>query len=323
MSVPAFRIDTAPTSRPPAITSRLLSDHPHQSATTIDGWKAVLFGIPFAIVGAAMSLASFRPAPGSAGPTFPRWAIGIIDVAFLGGGLFLIGHGLSEKISDRRSRRAAAANPGEPWRYDYRWGDGFSFSAFRTMIGRFLAALGWCAFVLPFGWVGVEVPGKRVFLYFAAIFELLGLFLWYRWGVALLDLVRYGNTYLGYEGAPYFVGGTLRAHLHAPRHLADIDELTLTLRCVQERYVTTGTGRDRTTAVECWELYSDSTTIPRQRLATVAGDGIPVEFPLPTGLPATTLASHPPTYWEIETRGKAHCVDYQAYFLVPIYAKGV
>jgi hypothetical protein len=321
MSAPAFRTDTTATSRPPALTSLLLSDHPHQSATAIDGWKSILFGIPFAIAGVAMSFASVHVKPPATGPTFPRWAMGVFDFAFLGGGLFFIGHGLRESIRDWRYRRAAAANPGQPWLYDYRWRDGFRYSAIGTVVQRFATALGWCAFVLPFGWVGLEAPGERPFLYFAIAFELMGLFLWYRWGVALLDYFRYGNTYLRYDSAPYFVGGALHAHLRAPRHLAAIDELTLTLRCVQERYVTTGTGRDRSTSVECYELYSDSSTIPREQLAAVGEDGIPVEFTLPPGVPTTTLASHPPTYWEIEAGGQAREVDYRAYFLVPVYTK--
>jgi hypothetical protein len=151
------------------------------------------------------------------------------------------------------------------------------------------------------------------------IFGLLGLIFWYRWAAMLLDLLRYGNSFLTYESFPYSLGGALRARLRSPHHVSMIDELTLTLRCVQEKYVTTGSGQNRTTNVVCYELYQDVSTFTRDQLTGLAGNDISMEFHLPSDLPATTLVATPPTYWEIEANGKARGTGYQAFFLVPVY----
>ena len=98
--------------------------------------------------------------------------------------------------------------------------------------------------------------------------------------------------------------------------------MALTLRCVQEKYVTTGNGNNRRTQVVCYELYRDAVTLSQTQLAAAyAGCDIPVEFRLPRNRPPTTLVATPPTYWEMEARGKARGVDHEAYFLVPVYQR--
>src|SRR5260370_375928 len=182
-----------------------------------------------------------------------------------------------------------------------------------------LAALGWNAFLIPFFWIGLTVREARIFLIFSSLFALLGLFFWYRWAQMLADLLRYGNSFLNYDSFPYFLGGTLGARLRAPHHVSDIDALTLTLRCVQEKYITTGSGTNRSTRVVCYELYKDVVTLTRDNLAGLAGGDIPIEFRLPADQSTTSLASTPPLYWEIQSRGQSRAVGYQAFFLVPVY----
>jgi len=151
------------------------------------------------------------------------------------------------------------------------------------------------------------------------LFALIGLILWARWIKMLADLIRYGNSFLSYDCFPYFLGDTLRARLRAPRHLAMLNGLTLTLRCIQERYVTSGSGRDRSTRVVCYELYKDVLTFSQSRLVNFVGAEISIEFRLPSDKLPTMLADTPPTYWAIEARGEAPGADYEAYFLVPVY----
>jgi hypothetical protein len=189
------------------------------------------------------------------------------------------------------------------------------------MLGRFVAALAWNAFLIPFFWVGLNVRGMgRVFLVFATLFALIGLIFWGRWLQMLGELVRYGNTFFVYDEFPYFLGQTFHGRLRAPRHVSALDELTFTLRCVQEKSVTTGSGQNRTTRVMCFELYKDTLTLSRDQLTGLAGGDIPVDFKLPANQPSTILSDAPPTYWEVQAQGKAHTgADFDAYFLVPVY----
>jgi hypothetical protein len=296
----------------------VLENHPTQSATTIDGWRSALFGIPFLAAGVLISLAALGFVSGR--KNAPDWVIGIIGPFFFLGGLFFLIHGLRGAMRKARYFRDAAERPGQPWLYDFHWRqEGISFSAFNTMLGRLLAALGWNAFLIPFFWIGLNVRGAFLLLIFASLFALIGLVFWYRWAQMLADLLRYGNSLLNYDAFPFFLGGTLRARLRAPHYVSDMDAFTLTLRCIQEKYITTGSGNNRTTRVVCYELYKDAVTLTRDRLAGLAGGEIPVEFRLPANQPTTSLASTPPVYWEIEAHGQSTKVRYQAYFLVPVY----
>jgi hypothetical protein len=294
-----------------------LLNHPTQSATAIDGWSSALFGVPFLAAGVAIGFVALDEIP--ARKHAPDWVIGVIAGAFFFGGLFFFVHGLRGVIRKAKWRREAARLPSEPWLYDFHWHrEGIAFSAFDEMLKRLVAALAWNIFLAPFAWVGITHAWP--FLAAAIVFGLFGLILWYRWWTMLLGLLRYGNSYLDYESFPYSLGRPLYAQLSTPHHVSAIEELTLTLRCVQEKYVTTKDMNNRSeTKVVCYELYSDVATLDRAQLASVASGSIPVEFRLPTNQPQTNLAATPPTYWEIEAKGKARGADYQAYFLVPVY----
>ena len=297
----------------------VLTNHPTQSAAPIDRWKSVLFGLPFLIAGVVIEYATFYGDP--ARKHAPDWLIGVIGSFFFLAGAFLVVHGLRGIVRKSIHDREAAAQPGQPWLTDHHWHrEGSSFSAFNEMLRRLIAALLWNAFLIPFFWVGLHVKGPgRVFLVFASLFALIGLIFWARWLQMLADLLRYGNSSLLFDSFPYFLGGQLNARLRVSHHLDEMRELTLTLRCVQEKYVTTGVGKNRSTQVVCCELYSEVASFTCNQLVGAATSYLPVSFHLPEGQPATRLADAPPTYWEIEARGKARGADYEAYFLVPVY----
>lgn len=296
----------------------ILENHPARSATTIDGWKSALFGLPFLAAGVFIGLAALGAVSGK--KNAPDWLIGIIGAMFFSAGAFLAIHGVLGALRKSRYLRAAAQAPGQPWLYDFHWRqEGITFSAFNAMVGGLVAALIWSIFLVPFFWIGLSHRGAWLFTVVASIFALFGLIFWYRWAQMLADLLFHGNSYLSYDSFPYFLGGNFRARLRAPNHVADIGALTLTLRCVQEKYVTSGTGDNRTSRVLCFELYKDATTLTNDRLAGYAGAEIPIEFRLPTDQPTTSLASTPPTYWEIEARGQSGTISYEAYFLIPVY----
>jgi hypothetical protein len=313
----AQRLDTIEPGLPP-----VLLNHPTQSVAPIDCWKSVFFGLPFLLAGVGIACAAFYDV--STGKHVPDWLIGIIGGFFFTAGAFLIVHGLRGAARRAAHQREADEQPGQPWLADYHWHrEGIAFSAFNAMLTRFVAALIWNALLIPFFWVGLHQPGiGRIFLVFASLFTLIGLVFWGRWLQMLGELFRYGNSFLNYDDFPYFLGQKLRARLRPPRHISKLDELTLTLRCVQEKYVTCGTGNHRSTSVVCFELHKDVLSLSRDQLAGLAGGDLPLEFSLPANQHVTLLAGAPPTYWEIEAKGTARGADYEAYFLVPVYNRG-
>jgi hypothetical protein len=299
-------------SQPPVLTN-----HPTQSATTIDGWPSALLGLPFLIAGVLIEAVAFDVT--HAPRDVPPWVGGLIGGMFVFGGLSFLIHGLRGVVRRAAYVREVRQRPDQPWMYDFHWRqDGVTFSAFGTMLGRLMAALVWYAFLAPFFWVGLNANGGGAFLVFAALFGLLGLVFWFRWLQMLAELVRYGNSFLQYDTFPYALGGTMSAQLRTDRHFAVIQELVVTFRCVEEKYVTSGTGRN-SRVVLCYELYKDAATFRRDQLTAFAAGVLPLQFRIPGDQPTTALASQPPIYWEIEARGTAPDADYEAYFLVPVY----
>lgn len=296
-----------------------LPNYPAQSPTTVDGLSAAVFGVPFLAAGTFIGMAAFNVI--HARQHGPAWLVACVAGMFFFPGLFLFIHGVQGMIRKAIHKHESAQTPGQSWLFDYHWRpEGVRFSAFHAMVSRLIGAVIWNVFLVPFFWIGYTEHGMaRVFFAFACLFALFGIFFWVRWAQMLGDLLRYGNSFLAYDSFPYFLGGTLRARLRAPRHLAVVNSLTLTLRCIQERYVTTGYGNDRSSRVVCYELYKDVLTFDHQRLADFADAEVPVEFRLPPDKLSSSLADTPPTYWAIEARGQASGPDYEAYFLVPVY----
>jgi hypothetical protein len=298
-----------------------LNDHPTQSVTTIDGWASTIFGLPFLLAGVFTVVMAFHGT--STQKHAPTWLIAMIGSFFVAAALFLIIHGAAGIARRAAFRRESALHPGQAWLADYAWHQqGFTYSASNEMIKRFLGAVCWTAFVIPFIWIGMTQRGTWMFAVVGFIFLALSLIFWTRWLKMVAEVLRYGNSFLAFDQFPYFLGSSFHARLRAPAHIQNLDQLTFTLRCVQEAYVTSGTGENRSSSVRCFELYQDQTTLTGQQLASYAGGFIPVQFQLPADKPGCNLVSRPPCYWEIEargTRGNSKGADYQAYFLIPVY----
>ena len=306
---------------PPSGHERVLVNHPTQSATAIDGWKSFFFGVPFLAAGVWIGVVALDIV--NVKKNVPDWVIGAFGFFFFAAGAFLMIHGLTGVVRKSAYESEARQSPHQPWLYDHHWRrEGVAFSAFNSMLKRLCAALIWTGFLVPFFWIGITQRGAWFFALIAGLLALLGLAFWYRWFQMLVELLRYGNSFLFYNSFPFFLGSTLSARLRAPGHLADFDEISLTLRCVQEKYITSGSGSNRKTEVVCFELYSDTATYSRGQLAAFSGHEIPVEFSLPESEPSTALASPPPVYWEIEVNGKSDRAPFEAYFLVPVYRTG-
>lgn len=116
----------------------VLLNHPVQSTVAIDGWKSVLFGLPFFPAGVGIVCAALNGSKNA-----PDWLIGLIGGGFFSAGALLIIHGLRGAACQAVYQREATEHPGEPWLVDHHWRrEGIPFSAFNAMLGRFVAAAG-------------------------------------------------------------------------------------------------------------------------------------------------------------------------------------
>jgi hypothetical protein len=310
-----------PVTREPGPGGVELRGRQARSATTIHGWPSVILGLPFVAVGLAiLGVATGYITVQSDGRQLPTWFIAILGTVFAWAGLSFVGHGLGGARRTARAWRLRAAHPGEPWRWDHPWEERGSIDDTGARAGQSVyAAIFMFVFLVPFHWIGfVARDGSLIFGLVALLFDAVALALLVRGIYLFLRRLKYGSGRALFASFPFRPGTTLEVHVESPRALPQHAVVSATLRCVQERYVKSGSGEDATVTVSCFELYRD--TAPAPFVTTGAGGrALRVRFDLPRDVPVTDLASRPCRYWEVEVEAGTDGVDYAARYLVPVY----
>ncbi|MHC5023686.1 MAG: hypothetical protein ACYTGG_07220 [Planctomycetota bacterium] len=321
-TAPISTSETTDSAAPAPPTRTRLKNHQARSRTTIHGWPAVCFGVPFFGVGVLMVLIWQGLVPVKPGSVHaPMWIIGLIGPIFGLPGLFLIWHGLDTVRRRGRARRMMLLRPHEPWLADYPWNTtGARDDGVRGIVACVLG-LGYLAvFLVPFHWWAIAAGGGWFVGGLVGLFDLVLLLFAGQLIHRVLQRAKYGRSYLHYGAFPFVPGDVLEAVFDCPRGLGHVEQLTCTLRCVEEAYEERGTGDDRRAEVVCYEAYRDTFEVDEP--AEHRGDrGMAVSFLLPQDALTTDLASRPPRYWEIEVLAESRGPDFKATFLVPVYEK--
>ncbi|HUF26740.1 MAG TPA: hypothetical protein VMM18_07140 [Gemmatimonadaceae bacterium] len=301
---------------------RELPRHGDRSGTTIHGWPAIAFGLPFAGVGVVQ--AWFAASGGmQTSPGVPSWLIASVGAVFVLAGSSLIVHGIAGVRRRRTAGRLRAENAAEPWVWDHRWhAYGSRDDSMRSIARALWFTVFLAIFLIPFNWLSYFSAERPVpFQIVTAVFDmiLVGMVVWVAY--LLARRTKFGESVLRFRRFPFFIGDAVEVSLPRQGHLARFDELEATLRCVVERYEQRGSGKDRSAKVVCYEVWAE-------RRASEPGDGrqstsreLTWRFDVPAGLPPTALSERPPVYWELEVRAEMPGVDYAATFLVPVYAR--
>lgn len=286
-----------------------------RSALPMSGGGAIPLGALFLAGG--IGIIARATLGGMQGMHAPRGVVALAGVSFALVGLYILLVG----IADRRRRAATAARrdaaPAEPWRWDHAWReDGIDADFGRDVARSFGAALFIAIFLPPFHWIGFFAPDRMlVFGIGALLFD--GVIVWMvvRGVRAVMIRRRYGRSWLRFERFPFRPGQPLEASLDSFGELSLIPRLTATLRCIQERYEERGSGKNRSTQVVCYALWSETKPVERDRKGFFR-----IAFDLPATASGCTLSERPARFWELELKSDdVPGLDYEARFLVPVY----
>jgi hypothetical protein len=218
--------------------------------------------------------------------------------------------------------------PGEPWMWERRW----------SRVGARSLEMAKLWPPLPFG---LLVTGLVVALAIVARYAIksdlllvaltpayafaLGFWIW--WGVRLARVLRFGRPFFRYETFPFFLGGQLEGTLEGVEGIAGFSRLTLTLRCVRERWAGRSRYRTRETVCELLLEVEPSAVVDRPDPGPGAGGllgamrpVVPVRFQLPKEDLGTKLFGSPTHRWELHARAELRGFDFDAVFLLPVYA---
>ena len=317
----AFRLESKYDASSPG-TGTALANRAARSGTSVQGWAAVVAGLIATTAGIGFA-ALVTGVVGRGLLTtggFPPWILAMMGGLFALAGLSSTIHGVRGISRVARVRRLRAAHPSEPWLWDHAWNGRVAFDDTTSRARQFFViSIFFFLFLMPFHWIGFFVPKAGIpFAVVALLFDVIAIGLLAASGYFVLRRLKYGRGIASFGQFPFRRGSTLDLHVQAPRALPQHAVPTATLRCIQERYVTTGTGKNQHLTVECREIYRDTAQV--EVVASSGGQRtIRVRFALPADAPATDLASRPCRYWEVDVTAATDGVDYAARFLVPVY----
>ncbi len=301
-----------------------LRGHSTISRTTIEGWPAVFFSLPFIGAGTLIILASFNviPVKDSSFHAAREVAASFGGLFALAGLLTLI-HGLLSLNAKRKAAFLSQQYPAERWRADYPWDpQGIKADSSKKVKSGLYANLGITVFCAPFNWLFFAEQPDRIFQLFIGFFDLILVISWAYWVYLVLALWKYGVSSLEFHQFPFFLGGQAGMTLRMNRPAPGLKEMKATLRHIEERYETRGSGKNKSSVIVSYELYADTLTMNNLTPFQQQAVQWPLNFSLPQGSQYNTcLSCRPAKYWELEVNAQTPGIDYCPSFLLPVYAK--
>ena len=295
---------------------RLLNDHVGLGGLPLAGLPRTLFGLPFVVTALLLASVTLQQLHGERvrGAHAPPAVMAAVALVFGGVGGWLLVGGVAELLATHARARRRRRFPDQPWLADFAWERRGGRDRAPAELPRALAFfLFISAFTGVFGWAGWRGAGGVVFQGVGVMMGLGALAAAARVGRIAWRGVRWGRSRLRFADFPCAPGTPVEVIFDDLSPAARRVPLRATLRCVQERWETTGTTR-KTTQVVYWELWRSA--------VDVAAGTRSVQFALPADAAGTHLAARPARYWELELTADVSGVDYRACFLVPVYARG-
>lgn len=273
----------------------------------------ILLGVPFLAVGGLVLSIAARQLAGEVvpGARVPAGVMASVGALFGGLGSWLVVGGIVEHVT--RFARAGRRRrfPDQPWLADYAWDRRGGRDRAPGELPRALGFLGvLAAFAGTFCWVGFVGGGGVPFAIGGTLMAVGVAFAAVHAARLAWRTLRWGRSRLRFADFPCAPGGEVEVIFDDLAPAVRGVSMRATLRCVQERWETTG-GPKRRTEVVHWELWKATLEVaPGARSA---------RFALPPDAPGTDLASRPSRFWELELVAEVPGVDYRASFLVPVY----
>lgn len=300
-----------------------LSNYPAVSRITIHGWASLLFSLPFLVAGAVIILISLEVIhvnPSSIHA--PMWVLGVAGGVFFLAGLAVFLNGIVGMIRLVRSKSRSEAHPDEPWFADYDWNPEGITSRQGTSLIVHLFGFGITVGLLSvMNWVALTQEGAGLFLFVAGIFDLIFVGVMGVLVKMMIARFKYGRPVLEFGEFPARPGKPLRLRVVSHQDVGEADSMVATLRYIEERYETRGTGKNRSQVVVCYQQYSDKQELHGSDARKIAFGGLELEFRLPDDAQSSNLRGRPANYWDLELRAEVPGVDFVHRFLVPVYGE--
>jgi len=202
------------------------------------------------------------------------------------------------------------------WERDLPWDAcGVRDRAGERVVHAVLASVFLAVFLVPFNyWAYLSGEGPFMVKVIVGVFDAALLLAFGNALYRLGQLLKYGHSRLSFRRFPFFLGERLDVVFSPNR----FPQVRFTLRYVEERYETRGTGRNRSTSLVCYELWrAEHVAEPGALEAEVA-----VGFDLPDDDDLANRLDAPPIrYWELAVDAEEPGIDFATSFVIPVYAR--
>ena len=219
---------------------------------------------------------------------------------------------MTETVNQSKKKGAKA----QPWTWDHPWRQDwmppdYTGSGSGTVLGRvaFLALIG----LFNVAWLS----GSWVFRAVIILFDLFGLVIVYDSLQKLYQWLRFRRPVVIWETLPAFLGSPLRGRVAFARAVHAAGPPRLTLRCVRDEWVETGSGKNRRKQLEPQAIYRQTIEIPLSGLL----DAVDFTFDVPSDLPGTDLSGDQAVYWQVLVDVPLPGPNFETVFLAPVYHK--
>lgn len=223
-------------------------------------------------------------------------------------------------LTETANKRGRKGPKAEPWTWDYPWREDwmppdYTGGGGGTVLGRvaFLALIG----LFNVAWLS----GSWIFRAIIIVLDLFALLIVYDALQKIYQWLRFRRPVVIWETLPALLGGELRGRVAFARGVRAAGPPRLTLRCVRDEWVDSGSGKHRTRNLEPHSIYRQTIEIPLPGPPGEALDAVDFAFELPTDEPGTNLAKGEAVYWQVVVDVPITGPNLDTVFLAPVYSK--
>jgi hypothetical protein len=289
------------------------------SRTGLTTVGALAFGFVFVASGTFIVLVGSRVIPVDPKSVHaPWWVLSVAGLIFVLGGVMVWGMAARQYRSERR-QRDARRHSNEPALADYPWdARGFVASRWGRALKGLATAAGLTLFMSIFNYWAFWMKGPWMVKAVTVFFDLFVLAAWWAAVISLGRALKYGGSRIEFVRFPYKTDAPVIVRWYPAAGITQVRDGTFTLRSVEEWFVTSGHGKNRSQHLVQEETWSGTWHLDQPKLFG-RGEIIELSYDLPEAAPTTRLSAEKPVFWEFEVKLNAPGLDFEEVYLVPIY----
>jgi len=249
----------------------------------------------------------------------PYWVLTVAGSVFAVAGTLVWALGWKQQLNRKRSREAARIHPGEIAFQDYDWDPrGFTPARWKPAIQAISAALFISVFLSIFNWWAFFTRSETVVKIVVSVLDLFLLLFVYQTALRVGRAMKFAGSQIQFTEFPCRKPGPIKLLWKSPSGSFRANKGQFTLRCVEEFWVTTYSGRKRESQLVHEEIWSAIRFLDEPHWFS-RGEEVELQFDLFADTPSTNLRTARPVFWELEVKLEMAGLDFEERYLVPVY----